>query len=308
MRSLRLATAAVAVGLVAAAMPAWSHIPAVGTTIFEELEVTSSDTGISVSGLVTYGGQSPVVLATDAAGDNTGGAATQPLGVDLTGLALAQREADSEDLTFELRLADLRTPRGTPESVQYNWDVEVDGGAARGGSNWSIKTMGTRLSTASLSPWAAVHTCEPGGTANASFTCTQTTPVEAVYDTASKTVYVNVPMSAIGAKPGSVISAWPRAGSPVWVGATAAGARTLIETYDGVADHARFTVPSGPSVEVTVTSAGTGAPVDHTRLDARTGDRFSSAIGVGPGTYDVTVQACFAGNCATRVVETTVGS
>jgi hypothetical protein len=306
-KRLRLAVAALAAGTVAAAVPAWSHVPAVGDTVLEKATVTAGDGSVTVDGIVTFGGQQPVLLADDPAGDNTGAPATTPLGTDLTGLALAQRESGSEDLTFELRLADLRTPRGTPEAVQYNWDVLVDGGVAKGGSNWSIKTMGTKATTQSASPWAGVHTCEPGGTANASFTCTETTRVEAVYDTASKTVYVNVPMSAIGAKPGSTITAWPRNRSPVWIGATAAGARTYADTFDGVADHARFSVPTPPTLEVGLAPAGT--PVtDLVPVPVGKGGAFSMTLDAAPGDHDVLVRACFAGRCAQKLLPATVTS
>jgi hypothetical protein len=305
-KRLRLAVAALAAGAVAAAVPAIAHIPAAGDTVIEKATATGGAGSVRVDGVVTFGGQQPVLLAEDPAGDNTGAPATTALGTDLTGLALAQREAGSEDLTFELRLADLRTPRGTPETVQYNWDVEVDGGVVKGGSNWSIKTMGTKATTQSAQPWAGVHTCEPGGTANASFTCTESTRVEAVYDTESKTVYVNVPMSAIGAEPGSTITAWPRNGSPVWIGATAAGARTLVETFDG-ADHARFTVPEPPRLEVAIAPAGTDV-TDLVTVPVGDGGAFSTTLAASPGEYDVLVRACFAGRCAEKVLPVTVTS
>lgn len=305
MRTARLVVAVAAAGALVAATPAWSHIPAVGETAFEKLTVTPVADAVDVEGTVAFGGESPIVLATDAAGDNLGGAATQPLGVDLAAVALAQRDADSEDLTFELRLADLRSPRGTPETVQYNWDIAVDGGVTKGGSNWSIKTMGTRATSQSTNPWAGVHTCEPGGTANASFTCSETTRVEAVYDTESKTIYVNVPMSAIGARPGSTVAAWSRSGSPVWIGASAGGRRTFAETYDGLESHSTFSVPSGKQVEVGV--APSGETIDALTPVAVDGNGFATSLPVpGPGTYDVLVRACFADNCAERLVTTTV--
>ena len=307
MNRLRLTVAALAAGALAAAGPAWSHIPAVGDTVLEKVTVTPGAGSVAVDGVVTFGGQAPVVLAEDDAGDNTGAPATTALGTDITALALAQRESGSEDLTFELRLADLRTPRGTPETVQYNWDVEVDGGVAKGGSNWSIKTMGTKATTASPAPWAGVHTCVPGGTANASFTCTETSRAEAVYDTASKTVYVNVPMSAISAKPGSTITAWPRNGSPVWVGASAGGARTLVETYDGVENHARYTVPAPPRLEVGIAPAGT-AVTTVSPVTVADGGAFSTTLAAAPGDYEVLIRACFATNCAQQLLPVTVTS
>lgn len=302
----RIAFAAVSFGALAVAAPAWSHIPTVGDTAFESVAVTPGADEIAVSGTVAFGGQSPVLLAEDPAGDNTGAAAAQPLGVDLTGLALAQRGADSSDLTFELRLADLRTPRGTPETVQYNWDVAVDGGVAKGGSNWSIKTMGTKLSTQNSAPWAGVHTCVPSDTAAASFTCSETTRVEAVYDTASKTIYVNVPMSAIGGKPGSMISSWARNGNPVRIGASAGGARTFVETYDGLGLHESYRIPLGKRVHVGL--APSGEPVTSLNpVPVGEGSTFTTSLPVpAPGSYDVLVRACFADNCAEKLVTTTV--
>lgn len=307
MQAVRLAVAATAVGALVVASPAWSHIPAIGETRFETVSASAGVDEVEVSGRVAFGGQSPVVLASDPAGDNLGAQATQPLGVDLTGVAVAHRDADEDELTFELRLADLRTSRGTPETVQYNWDVAVDGGADKGGSNWSIKTMGTRVAhTQGVSPWAAVNTCVPGGTTNTSFTCSETYRAEAVYDTASRTIYVNLPMSAIAARPGSTVAAWSRSGSPVWVGASAGGQRTLVETYDGIADHGDYLVPAGKTVEVGIAAAGE-LPSDLTPLLVSSTNGFSGRLAVpGPGNYNVLVRACFAGNCAERVLTTTV--
>ncbi|HWH28036.1 MAG TPA: hypothetical protein VNU26_03580 [Mycobacteriales bacterium] len=307
MKRLRLTVAVLAAGALAVAGPAWSHIPAVGETVIERASATAGPGTVTVDGVVTFGGQAPVLLAEDAAGDSTGAPATTALGTDITGLAIAQRESGSEDLTFELRLADLRTPRGTPEAVQYNWDVLVDGGVGKGGTNWSIKTMGTRATTQSPQPWAGVHTCVEGGTANASFTCTETSRVEAVYDTASKTIYVNVPMSAVGAKPGSTITAWQRHSSAVWVGATAGGARTLIETFDGVAEHAPYRIPAAPHLEVGLAPAGT--PVTDLRpVAVGDGGAFATTLAAAPGDHEVLVRACFAGKCASKVLPVTVTS
>jgi hypothetical protein len=302
----RLLAAAAAATAVVAAVPASAHIPAIGTTTLDGVTATASGSAVSVAGRVTFGGQSPVVLGTDPAGDNLGAAATQPLGTDLTGLALAHREPDVPELTFELRLADLRSPRGMFEAAQYNWDIEVDGGAAKpGGSNWSIKSMGSRATTQSTAAYAGVFECVPGSTGT---TCTEKAKAEAVYDTASKTVYVNVPLTAIGARPGSRIAAWNRGTNPVWVGPSAGGAQTLANLFDTVPAHATYTVPSAGTVEVTAVGPdGTTARTTSSTTDS-TG-AFTAGLTVdGPGTYDVTVRACFATNCATKTLPVEVTS
>jgi hypothetical protein len=301
-RLLAAVAAAAAVGL---AVPASAHIPAIGTTTIDGVTATASEGGISVSGTVTFGGQSPVALATDAAGDNVGGPATAPAGLDLTGLAIAQREPDVPELTFELRLADLRSPRGAFEAAQYSWDIEVDGGAAApGGSNWSVRTMGSRATSQSTAAYAGVFSCVPGSAES----CIERSRVEAVYDTASKTVYVNVPLTSIGARPGSRIAAWKRGLNPVSVGMAPGGVATAGGPVDTVPAHAAYTVPTGGTVEVTAVGRD-GGTATSTLVSSSNLPRFSAGISVDrPGTYDVTVRACFAGNCATRTVPVEVAS
>lgn len=265
-------------------------------TTVTSLDASPGAGTVSVTGTVTLGGEAPVVLGEDGLGDAVGGPAATALGLDLDKLLISRPSASSSSLLFTIKLGGLAT-EGVPETILYNWDINVDGGATGAGASQSIKTMRSRASsTGTTDPYAGVFTCVPGTTG---FSCTQTTSLsEVAYDQAKNEIRMSVPLSAIGAKEGSRIEAWPRATNPFWIGPSASGALTLTNIFD-TGTHEEYVVPA-PTVRLGIAPAG--QTVEHTAAGTLgDGGTFSGTLPApaDPGAYDVGARVCFGTNCGT---------
>lgn len=293
--------------LFSTAVVALSATPAAAATptTVDALSAVASGSSLAVSGSVSFGSQDPVELVNDGCGDAPGGAAASALGLDHERLLISQPNGATSSLTFTIDLCGL-TGGGIPEGIQYNWDIMVDGGSGAGGSNWSIKTMRSRASaTTNLNPYAATYTCVPS---TGGYSCTENLRLAAVYDAASSQIHMTVPFSAIGASPGSLIEAWPRATNPFWIGPSASGATTLTNIFD-TGGHDEYRVPA-KTVSLGIAPAGTAeSGVSFSTAAAVSGSSFSgSLVQPAAGDYDVWAKACFGtANCAARSVAVTVG-
>jgi len=281
-----------------AAVPAGSATPSGASG----LAATVSGGTISVTGTASFGGEDPVEVGVDGANDNTGGANTAPLGVDLTRMLISQPDPNSPALQFTFDVAAL-TGGGTPEHVAYNWDIKVDGGDPEGGVNKSLKSWRTRVaSTTNTNPYAAIFDCVPQAPPQTGSSCSPGPTVPVVYDEASSQVRLSVPLALIDAEPGSTIEAWLRISSPVWIGATA-GTQTLAGQYD-TSTHDPYTVPTKT---VRLGIAPTGSPISYTAPASLSGSSFSGSLATpGPGTYDIGAQVCFGTNCGTATTTITI--
>lgn len=300
MRRLNVLVPLTALALVvAAAAPAG----AAEQTSVNGLSATASGTAVSVQGSATLGGQDPIVVGEDPPGDNAGGAATAPFGLDFTGFSISQPDPTKGNLLFTIGLAEL-TGGGIPEGIQYNWDIMVDGGADFGGSNWSLKTMRSRaITTGNLDPDAAIFDCQPNEQTGG-FTCSQVQTIPVEYDSSASEIRMTVPVAAIGAQPGSMIEAWGRATNPLWIGPSAGGQLTFTNVFD-TGSHDPYVVPRAT---VRLGIAPAGQPIDHTVNGTLAPDgSFSGELTApGPGTYDVGAQVCFGSNCDTASTPVTV--
>ncbi len=269
-------------------------------TSISGLSATVSGGSISVGGTVSFGGEDPIEVGTDAVNDNAGGAQTAALGIDVQRLLLSQPDPNTPTLQFVFDLSAM-TSDGIPEHVAYNWDIRVNGGEPNDGADRSIKTWRTKVaSTTNASPYAAVFTCVPSGTGSS---CTAGPTVPVVYDGPNSQIRMSVPLSTIEASPGSTIDAWLRISAPVWTGGTAA-TQTLAGLYD-TATHDQYVVPS-KTVQVGIASAG--SPISYTSAASLSGNGFTGTLAApGPGSYDVGARACFASNCATSTTTITIG-
>ena len=268
-----------------------------------------SGSQVQVSGSVAFGGQDPVMVAEDPAGDNLGGAETGALGLDIQKLYISQPVASTNNLLFTMQLGGL-TGGGIPEAFQYNWDIAVDGGADAGGANWSIKSMrsGQGTQAGNQGPWAALTRCVPDPSSpTGGYTCSTVTPLLAVtYDQTAGQIQITVPLSRISAKAGSTISAWARNGQPVWIRTSAAGATTGFVTVDDTS-HDDFMVPK-KTVDLGIARAGD--PIDFktpaTVPTASTSFSGSVAKPVTVGAHDVAARACFGDNCSVASLSLTL--
>lgn len=276
--------------LVLVALTATSGGAATQTQI-TSLTATVSGTEVNASGKVSFGSSDPVVIGEDPAEN----AAFSAIGLDLRSLSIGQPDGMKGELEFTIKLGGMATG-GIPELFQYNWDVTVNGGAANGGAEWSLKTMRQSVAnTGGTDPDAAVYACVPSATG---FSCSRSTAVPVVYDQASAEIRMTVPLSAINATPGSVIEAWPRNGEPVWVRTSAAGLLTGFVTADDMT-HDPYTVPA-KNVRLGLAAAGT-PEADVTfgpAIQVSSNGSFAGSLtSPGPGTYDLWGRACIADNC-----------
>jgi hypothetical protein len=272
-----------------------------GTTEVTELSASMSGKTASVSGAATFG-EAPVLVGQDAVGDNTGGPAGT-VGLDIDKLFISQPTRDTGTLLFVIRLASL-TGGGLPDSVQYNWDIMVNGGAGGGGSNWSIKSARTSqfYQPGSVEPYAGVHSCVQDPTTG-QWNCTSVADVPAVYDPSASEIRISVPTSVIQAGGGARITAWPRNGDPVWVRPSALGAVTPGVTIDG-AEHDAYTRPTA-TVRLGIAPAGTpegSVNFNKTASVGASGSFTGSITAPSTGSYDVWAKACFGATCGTRSV------
>jgi hypothetical protein len=295
-RRIRIPLLAAGSALVLAAGALAIEEPAPTTIV--DLASSAEGGQVEVTGVAEFGGEPPQLVGEDPEGDNVGGPATGAVGLDIVGMSIFQPDAQEDALVFRLHLAGL-AGGGIPEGIQYNWDVEVDGGAAFGGSNWSLKTMRSRASaTGDLEPYAGVFECTPSDTG---FSCGEVDRVTATYDADAAHIDMHVPMALIGAAPGSTIDAWPRATNPVWIGPSASGALTLTNLFD-TAWHNRYTVPR-PEVRVWL-----GDPDDPMEplagpVSATVGSSgaFSATLDEPAGEWVAVAEACFGDNCDVAV-------
>lgn len=300
----RIITAATACLALLVGSGAQAHETVVLPTEIVALDAAVADGAVAVSGDVAFGGQTIQDLGSDAAGDHTGGAATSPLGVDLTGAQIHWPDPDRDELLFEIRVAELPPAPldGTPETLQYNWDFTVDGT-----TSWSLKIMRTRVSaTQADSAYGALFECVPS---DSGFSCSEQVRLSEVeFRPDDGVVRAGVSLAQMGAKRGSVVSSWDRTGSgALWTGASAGGQQTLIATYDAMSGHASYTVPLGRSVVVGIAPSGEEVEPAHLAvLDAD--DLFTAQLDLPSeaGTYTVAAEACFADNCATGTVDVEV--
>lgn len=298
-------------GLALLAGPAAAHEIVLGPTEILQLDATAtSDETIAVTGEVVFGGEEPKVLKEDAEGDNLGGPATAPLGVDLLEARISWPEPNLDELLFELVVSDLPpVSEGIYEGIQYNWDIMVDGGSAAGGSNWSLKIMRSQFSTTQTTdPYGALHECEPSDTG---FSCSEAhrfEDVEFEVEEDEARIRVFAPLGTLGAEGGSVIDSWNRTTNAIWASPSASGTFTLISIFDSINWHETYTVPDGGTVLLGAAPAGDEI-VHDTPATVAPDESFSGTLEVpGPGTYDVGALACFSDNCGTATVTVTVGT
>jgi hypothetical protein len=156
----------------------------------------------------------PVVVGTDEAGDwgcnqdCTLAPLGDALGQDLTEISIAP--LDKATLNFVFKLNSLPPVGGVPEASRYNWDFTVDGEAfqltgafteyARGICNPNV----TGSCPPPRDPGSAPFFLRQGP-CNVGAECTEVALFHAVFDGATATITVPIPLETIGAKPGSQI-------------------------------------------------------------------------------------------------------
>ena len=201
----------------------------------------------------------PVVVATDATDDwgsnvdpsiaPAGGA----IGQELVEASIAM--ADAKTVNFVIKVSGLPPTGGIPEGARYSWDFTVNGDAFGMSGNFTDYIRGVCYP-------AHTNTCPPpkdpgqqpffirqgpctigaGGLGE----CNLVATVKAVFDTASGTITIPVPLEAIGAKAGSKIGPGTNSvfGATIYA-SPAAGTANANGPHDTMTATGTFTVPKG---------------------------------------------------------------
>lgn len=159
----------------------------------------------------------PVVVGTDAEGDWGDGsntAAGDALGQDLISATIGM--ADASTVNFVIGLKSLPAAGGTPEITRYTWDFAVDGEHLELDGKFTNYSRGACDPTAGhcppprdpgLQPFLLRGNCSVDATLPVNLTiCEELAKIQGVFDPATATITVPVPVDALGAKPGSKIS------------------------------------------------------------------------------------------------------
>ena len=282
-------------------------------TSVEQLEASPASGSVAVSGLVEFGGQGNVPVATDPTGDVP--ASGQPHGLDLTGAKISQPNPSTGDLVFRFDLADLPDTGGVPELVRYTWDFAVKRGSGAptpfeidGRFTDVIRRQSTRMPSFVLR----------GNCSSASnqITCTDAGFLEASTDATANNIVVRVPRALLEQQvSGSIAGATLEPvvicegiSTKLGVHSTLCGAQGQ-ETGDEILneDTAVYQVASA-KVELGIVPAG-AVPVYTTQGTVGDDGSFAGSVstaGLASGAYDVVARACFGTNCAASSVPVTL--
>lgn len=161
----------------------------------------------------------PFTVGTDDAGD--WGANADPtiaplgdlLGQDLTNASIA---VDGENVNFIIGVNALPPNGGAPEITRYTWNFSVGSKHLELDGKWSNYSRGTCDPTAGTcppprdpgqQPFVLRGDCATDNTTPVALTfCQEKALVQAVFDPATGTITIPVPMDALGAKKGSKIT------------------------------------------------------------------------------------------------------
>jgi hypothetical protein len=159
----------------------------------------------------------PVVVGTDAEddwGDGSNTAVGDALGQDLVSATIGM--ADPATVNFVIGLKSLPPTGGAPEVSRYTWDFAVDGEHLELDGKFTNYSRGACDPTAGscppprdpgLQPFLLRGNCAVDATLPINLTvCEELAKLQGVFDAASATITIPVPVEALGAKPGSKIS------------------------------------------------------------------------------------------------------
>jgi hypothetical protein len=295
----------------AAAAPASSAVTGLTATV--------SGSTVAVSGAATFGGEAPLSVGTDGAGDGPGRAeAADAAGVDLLSADVSQPDPTKPSLLFEWKVTNLPSTGALPEFTFYRWGITVNGT-----TNYVLQAKFTNLVSTSYlddpsAPPSHVGTafqlrgnCGPVNGQVPVSNCHSLAWLEGGFDPATKTVHMSVPLGqtyAPALAPGAVVTPYNYDAQPIVAGFTAGVANATTEDgLDWDTDTVpSYTIPTG-RVLLGIAPAGTDpSQVQFTSIATLASDgSFTgnlSTSGLAPGSYDVFARACFGTNCGASSV------
>jgi plastocyanin len=282
------------------------------STSIPSVSASSSGSQVAVTGNASFGGESPVTVAQDPAGDAPGAAQTaQDTGVDLTGASIYQPDPSIPSLFFEWHVTGLPATDSIPEAVRYTIPFRV------GTKVFQVRAKLSDVASANLPDDPQGHATGGGhafellGNCAASpiATCLHIAWLTGSFDIADDLVRVKVPLSAAPELvPGAVLS---RSTSTATDLSAIEAAYQAVLGADPAADQAAWGGSDAgftyriPDRQVSIGIAPAGTPLGQvsfsTQATVNAGGQYSASLASpGPGTWDVWAKACFGANCATR--------
>jgi hypothetical protein len=309
-----IAAAVVAAAALAAAPaadpPSNGGASSVAPTTVDGVAVAADGLDLTVTADVDLGGQAPVELGSDPAGDAAVTPETAALGLDLTGIHAWVEDGDEPLLTFAWRSTQLdRLP--PPELVRFYWEFGVSGSSSAfsvqaktsdvvsagnlgDGSPGSVLSNVQSYQSQSVPQFRVRGNCgtlDPAPLSN----CGHVAWVTGEFDFDANEIRLYLPLDLANApiRPGTTIS--PSQGA--WASIQAAADNA--QTRDSVTQFFSYTVPSAQGT-VSLVDAD-GATVATSPLTFGEDGPSAALRAPAAGTYDVVVEACFAGNCGSSV-------
>jgi hypothetical protein len=294
-------------------LPPGANVPTtVGT-----LTASASGSQVTVSGSATFRGESPVLIAEDAAGDapiDQGLAART--GVDLLGAYIFQPDPATPELVFEMRLTGLPQSGSLPEVIRYGFPFTA------GTSNFQIQAKFSNLGSLTVPDDPQGHAEHAAGTSfqlrgNCGLfqgvvnNCAHLGWLTGEFDVADAAVRVRLPIGSSLAPtvvPGAVLDRNPASfsGNPV-------ASYQAVVSNDSTQDAANWeegVTYRVPARTVTFGIVPAGSPAQFTQAGTVSGDGSLqgtlSTAGLAAGSYDVWAKACFGTNCGTSSTTITI--
>jgi hypothetical protein len=268
-----------------------------------DLRTSTNGDALRVLGAASFGGVASLEVGTDPTGDGAMGLPAV-FGLDLTKASIGQPDPRTGNLSFMIDTADLPPTGGISELAEYVWDFglrkddQTEFFAITGKHTDAVS--GTRV------PSFHLQSCDGDGCSEPS-----DNPVDAVMDGETNRITVTVPRALL-----EQLSSMDLAGAEIVRGNNyfdGAAARLIVGSGNPGPDLDRVPITgtypiAEREVHVGIASAGGTPEVDTPAVVAEDGS-FEASLdvsGLAPGAYDVSVEACFGTNCATRSVAVTL--
>jgi len=296
----------------------------------DDLGAAVSAGSISVAGEATFGGEAPVTVATDPAGDGPiAPQAGSTTGVDLLEARMHQPDPNVARLAVEWKVAGLPETGGIPEGTRYNLNFKINNPAG-GKSVFTASAKFSNVASVSATDDPPGHVTHVGNAFQLRGNCTNNWNdtgvaycyhlgwLDGEFNTVTDTVRVYVPIgSSIAPQiaPGARLLRNDDGNANLtkviagYQAVAALSPQTNDEADFGDDDTFAYVVPTE---EVSLGIAPAGTPesgVAFTSPATVADGSFTGSLntaGLAPGSYDVWAKACFGGNCGTAFTRVTI--
>jgi len=287
-------------------LPEGVNAPTAVTSIAADV----SGSAVAVSGQATFRGENPVMIAPDAAGDGpVSPDVADDTGVDLLGATIHQPDPNTPELVFEFQVAGLPASGSLPEVIRYGFPFTA------GTANFQVQAKFSNLVSTTLTDDPQGHAEHAAGTSfqlrgncgtiqDLVNNCPHIGWLSGEFDVGRAVVRARLPIGSSLAPtvvPGAVIDR----NTASFSGNVVASYQAVVST-DDTQDAALWeegTTYRVPTRTVSMGIVPAGAPAQFTAAGTANADGSISGslstAGLGAGSYDVWVRACFGTNCGT---------